>query len=235
VHASARGRHLDPHDGSFVKSLAAVAVRSALTLAAVGAAVGLVAVVGSGNARRVGGEAAVEFGPPSDAPPPDAPPSDAPPSGALPAGALPAGTGPVTGAVPPEAGLPTPAGLAQTTATDGESPGDASTGVAQRPTESAAAPGRPTAQVTVQVLDGAGNPDSLAAAVAALAERGYVVVASNAVRDRVDRTVVLATSGNADEAAALVAADARFGSVGTNQRFAEEVDLHVLVGADWPG
>jgi hypothetical protein len=214
----ARGRHLDPDDGSFVRSVAAVAARAALTVAALGAAVGVVAMVGRGAGRAADGQEA----------PADEQVAAAQATGeSLPAGAFPPAAGPLdAGTVAaPEEGLPPPSSMAQSAGADGPTP----------LAESVTAAGRPAAEVTVQILDGVGDPARVAAVAARLADLGYVVVARNSVRQPVAETVVLATAGSTAEAAALVAADPRFRSVALNERFSPEVDLHVLVGADWPG
>jgi transcriptional regulator with XRE-family HTH domain len=91
------------------------------------------------------------------------------------------------------------------------------------------------AEVQVQVLDGAADNARYADALGLLEDLGYRVVASGPAASAYEKTTVFVTDGHADEAAGLAEADDRFAQqrpndVGLN----EEVELHVIVGDDWP-
>ncbi|MBA2318819.1 MAG: LytR C-terminal domain-containing protein [Euzebyales bacterium] len=158
-----------------------------------------------------------------------------------------------TGAAPTDvAAAATPTGPAeaspQPTATDGEttpplfdpttgatpSPGITADGGTEDP--DAASPGEidPTA-VTVQVLDGGAGDERTEAAVAALQELGYEIVAVNPARCCYEETTVLFSDGNEDLAVDLTQRDERFVTTGPNPNLTEDVDIHVVVGQDWPG
>ncbi len=86
----------------------------------------------------------------------------------------------------------------------------------------------------MQVLNGSGDRAKLAAAVRALREFGYRVVATETLPDTYVSSAVLATPGFEDRAAELVAADPRFGAVREAPRFVTPADLHIIVGTRWP-
>lgn len=94
-------------------------------------------------------------------------------------------------------------------------------------------PGRPPAETTVQLLDGARDPERLEAARAVLTELGYEVVHVDAMAQPFDETVVFNSPGWEEEAAGLQARDARFTHAGANPGFSTEAALHVVVGQDW--
>lgn len=88
-------------------------------------------------------------------------------------------------------------------------------------------------ETSVQVLDAGAGSESTSAAVDALTELGYDVVATNTSRIDYPDTTVLYTEGNDAEAEALRARDQRFGEIALNERLSDAVDIHVVVGADW--
>ena len=90
-------------------------------------------------------------------------------------------------------------------------------------------------ETTVQVLDAGGGSDAANDAADALREFGYDVVAINSSRTDYPITTVLFTAGNEAEAQALPARDERFAEIGPNERLSDDVDIHVVVGADWDG
>lgn len=89
-------------------------------------------------------------------------------------------------------------------------------------------------ETTVQVLDGSGDEAAVEDAAETLRELGYNVVAINSAAVAYERTTVLASDGRGAEAEALRRRDDRFTDVGENTNLNPEVDLHVVVGADWP-
>lgn len=88
--------------------------------------------------------------------------------------------------------------------------------------------------VTVQVLHATANEQQAQAAAAALREMGYTVVVVNPTPRQVDVTTILASPGQQDAAEQLRRRDPRFAEVAPNDGFDESVDLHVLVGPDFP-
>lgn len=101
-------------------------------------------------------------------------------------------------------------------------------------TEQQDLPGRPPEQTSVQVLDGAGAPETRDAVVAALEDHGYVVAAVNAARNPHEQSVVFYSEGWEDEAEALAAREDRVVVSDENPGFSEDIGLHVVVGTDWP-
>lgn len=87
--------------------------------------------------------------------------------------------------------------------------------------------------VTVQVLDGAGDPAVADAVADALAEAGYEIVAVNTASRAYEATTVFYTDGHESDARALVEGDERFVEAAPNPNLAETVDLHVVAGTDW--
>lgn len=101
-------------------------------------------------------------------------------------------------------------------------------------TEQQHLPGRPPEQTSVQVLDGAGAPETRDAVLATLEDHGYVVAAVNAARTPREQSVVFYSEGWEDEAEALAAREDRLVVSDENPGFSEDIGLHVVVGADWP-
>lgn len=90
-------------------------------------------------------------------------------------------------------------------------------------------------ETDVQVLDGGVGTERYADAVGVLEDLGYLIIASGpATRDYAETTVFV-TEGYDDEAAGLAVADDRFTNVVANDvGLSEDVELHVVVGDDWP-
>jgi|GEM_PF-3641364 len=87
---------------------------------------------------------------------------------------------------------------------------------------------------TVQVLDGSGE-GSATEVVELLEAQGYQVVNSGRAAAAWDETRLLVTEGAEDAAAGLLAADERFPAAEPNEgELDESVELHIIVGADWP-
>jgi hypothetical protein len=103
-------------------------------------------------------------------------------------------------------------------------------------TEGPGAGGEIGAGISVQVIAGATTTgDQVDDAVQALVELGYDVTESGISPTTYPQTTVFATPGEEAHAEALVAADSRFTTFdpefpGLN----ESIQLHVLVGEDWP-
>lgn len=95
----------------------------------------------------------------------------------------------------------------------------------------AAAP--PPEETTVQVLDGVGASPRLPALVASLEELGYDVVATNPASTAYPVTTVFFTDGSEPAARALQARDSRIVERRPSPGLSTEVDLHVVLGADW--
>lgn len=91
----------------------------------------------------------------------------------------------------------------------------------------------PVAGVTVQVLEQVGAEAQAAQAAEVLRELGYDVVAVNVTDRQVDTTTVLASKGHAADAEQLKTFDPRFAVITDNDGFSPDVDLHVIVGADF--
>lgn len=92
------------------------------------------------------------------------------------------------------------------------------------------------AGVSVQVIAGAGTTaERFQAAVAALRELGYDVTEAGVSGNTYAQTTVFASAGQEAQADALVAADDRFTVVGENPgNLTDQIQIHVLVGEDWP-
>ena len=95
-------------------------------------------------------------------------------------------------------------------------------------------PAAPATHPTVEVLDGSGSREKLDVAVKALRGLGYDIIATGTVPGVYFSSVVLTPAGHEDQAAALVAADPRFGAVRPAPHFAVPADLHVIIGSNWP-
>lgn len=95
----------------------------------------------------------------------------------------------------------------------------------------AAAP--PPPQTTVQVLDGVGASPLLDVLVSELEAMGYDIVATNPASTDYAVTTVLYSEGREAAAQALQARDPRITERRPNPGLSEDVDLHVVLGADW--
>lgn len=93
---------------------------------------------------------------------------------------------------------------------------------------------RDPAEVTVQMVRGTQDLEAYASAVARVRQLGYQVTLESVAGTGSPVTTVLYTEGKAADAEALRAADPRFAEVKANDRFQTPVDLHVLVGDDFP-
>lgn len=91
----------------------------------------------------------------------------------------------------------------------------------------------PQEPVTVQVLYAPGLEDVAGEAAEVLRDLGYDVAAVNATARTTDTTTILATAGHEEQAEELRDADPRFARVDANDAFSSDVDLHVLVAADF--
>lgn len=212
------GRHADPDPRHFYGSLVGAAVRGLL---AVALAVGLYLVLASVRPGGAGGPVVIS----DDAPTTSARPSPTgedqrgPDASAQPA----TQPGPAPAASPP---APPPA-----TASAPESA--AGLPASASPSPDVLAQAAPPSQTTVQVLDGVGDGVRARRAAAVLRDLGYDVVAVNAAV-AYSTTTVLYSRGHEAEARALMARDRRFAALRRNPNLSESVDLHVVVGRDWP-
>lgn len=111
---------------------------------------------------------------------------------------------------------------------------EASEGPSAEEADELIADARDPDQTTVQVLDAGGGSDATGSVQEALTELGYDVVAVNTSRLDYPTTTVLYTEGNDAEAEALRARDERFAEIAPNERLSTGVDIHVVVGPDWP-
>jgi hypothetical protein len=129
---------------------------------------------------------------------------------------------------PATTGLPTPTASAVPLAT-----GTASPAATASPSPGT---GQVGAGVTVQVIAGAGTTAAqFDAAVAALRELGYEVTEAGISPNDYPQTTVFATAGEEAQAQALLAADDRFTVIGENPgTLTDQLQIHVLVGEDWP-
>ncbi|HVM15482.1 MAG TPA: LytR C-terminal domain-containing protein [Egibacteraceae bacterium] len=202
------GRHADPEPRHFWLSLGAATLRAGAALAVV---IGLFAVLA--NLGRVAEDGPVMLGDPDDgeqsrsaSSQPSPEPEPTPRAAASP--------DPAPDQPPPE-----PAG--PQAEADPESP------------EAIIAAAPPPQETTVQVLDGIGGSPRLPLLVAALEDLGYEVVATNPAGTDYAVTTVLFTEGNEHMARALQARDPRIVERRPNTEMSAEVDLHVVLGADW--
>lgn len=139
------------------------------------------------------------------------------------------------GASPTASGTPTPSPTSAAT----PSPTPTPTPTPEETTPPLVEPGAtPTGAdpdgVTVQVLDGGVGEEVTLTVVAALEEVGYEVVAVSTARCCYEQTTVFYSEGREEVAQALSASDERFGVVEPNPNLTEDVDIHVVVGSDWP-
>lgn len=102
------------------------------------------------------------------------------------------------------------------------------------PTATATAEIEPS-EVTVQVLDAAGDDGSAAEdATGRLREAGYVVVAENAAVRMYERSTLFYTEGHEAEARAIAEVLTEFDVIEEKpDNLSSEVDVHAVVGADW--
>lgn len=206
------GRHVEPGDGSFRRSVAATLARTVLLVLVVAAVTLLASRVGGGKGTEAGdpvirGPARASASASDDLPPDpgDAIEPEAPATGRS--------ASPSAGPVPPS---------------DAPSMDRSSTG-APVGTPTASAP--PAA--TVQILFEGATRLAADDARAALEALGYEVVAVNAVRRRIDVTTALAVEGHEEAARQLAAREPRIAEVRPNARYSDAVDVHLLVGRDW--
>lgn len=205
------GRHADPDTRHFWRSLAAAVAKATLAL---GVVVGLFAAVST-----IGG------GIPEDGPVMLGGP-DTLDDGALPEGPEEVGRRPL----PPEPSLaapPSPAPLPDT-----ESAEDTENDAAEADQTLLAAAPAPE-ETRVQVLDGVNDPGRLAELVGALESLGYQVVATNPASTDYDVTTVLYSEGREPAARALQVRDPRVAALRPSPGLSDQVDLHVVLGADW--
>lgn len=199
------GRHADPDPRHFWRSLATAFVRATLAL---GVVVGLFAALST-----IGGDV------PQDGPAMLGGP-DTTDDGALPEG--------------PEDARQTDdaddAAETEDTEDTEDAEGDASTADADEGLTAAAAVPEET---RVQVLDGVNDPARLAELVAALESLGYQVVATNPASTDYAVTTVLYSEGQEAAAQALQTRDPRMAALRPSPGLSDEVDLHVVLGADW--
>lgn len=134
----------------------------------------------------------------------------------------PTATAPPTSADTGEAS-PTSAGAATPTTTDEASP-------------SASIPDIDPAEVSLQILDAAGDDGSRAeAAAATLRDDGHPIAARNQAVRGYESSTLFYTDGHEAEARAIAAAHPQFGVVEEKPaNLSESVDVHVIVGADYP-
>ena len=138
---------------------------------------------------------------------------------------------------PPDA----PASAAPTLDTELESPAPSPAPEPTQPPPTTPAPEPtaaseiPVAGITVQVLEQVGAEAQAAEAAEVLRQLGYDVVAVNTTDRQVDTTTVLASAGYTEAAQQLQRTDERFGVITANDGFSEDVNLHVIVGADFSG
>ncbi|MGI8575977.1 MAG: LytR C-terminal domain-containing protein [Egibacteraceae bacterium] len=88
-------------------------------------------------------------------------------------------------------------------------------------------------ETSVQVLDSVGDPAVTEQVVGVLQDLGYQIAAVNPSVREYKNTTVFHSKGHRPDALALSTRDPRFSEVGTNDSLSQQVDLHVVVGADW--
>lgn len=89
--------------------------------------------------------------------------------------------------------------------------------------------------ISVQLLDGVGDQELVDAVTAVLEGMGYDIVAMSRSSRGYEETTIFYSDGFASAGRALRRADDRFGVVEPNTRLSTSVNLHVVIGADWPG
>lgn len=96
-------------------------------------------------------------------------------------------------------------------------------------------PGRPPEETRVQLLDGVRDGDeAVEEAGEVLNELGYQVVTTGTMVEPWETTGAYYTDGWEVEAESLRERDDRFAEVAPEPGFDADVDLHVIVGEDWP-
>lgn len=206
------GRHAQPRDGSFRRSLLAAFGRTALlVLVVVGVTVLAARFSGGGGDPVVRAPSERASGPAVAVPSPGL--EDLPPDPGDALEALPSPT------VEPPAPDPSEAGPVPLDPTE--------------PPLTAGPEASPLPPVTVQVLYEGATEVAATDAQARLEELGYEVVAVNAVRRRIDVTTALAVEGHAEDARLLASREPRVAEVAPNDRYSATVDINLLVGRDW--
>lgn len=218
------GRHADPDPRHFWRSVAAACVRAGLALVLV---VGLFAVLAAIDVPDVEDGPVILGGPEEPA---DAPDATAEPSGD---DADTESTADPVGDSPPADALPSPDPEPSEDPEPTAAPEPEPTEPVGEPDAAVLAAAPPPSETSVQVLDGVGDPARLERLVAALEELGYVVVAQNRASDNYPVTTVLFSAGREAAAQALQARDPRVRERHPNPGLSEQVDLHVVLGADW--
>lgn len=223
------GRHADPDPQHFYRSLGVAVLRATGALALVAALFAALSVIGPDLPE----DGPVILGGPGDAGENEAPrptPADSEPA-------------PTADPQPDES----PAQREQPPAQDEEPPdpdggpdpeagADPDTDAEADPdtdAEALLAAAPPPQETTVQVLDGVGDSPNLGQLVAALEDLGYVVVATNPASVDYAVTTVLYSANREAAARALQARDPRIAEIRPNPGLSEDVDLHVVLGADW--
>ncbi|WP_108668668.1 LytR C-terminal domain-containing protein [Euzebya rosea] len=88
--------------------------------------------------------------------------------------------------------------------------------------------------VSAQLLNGTDDQEKFDDVVQTLVDLGYDVTQSGRARNDYAETTIFATAGQEEAAAALVAADPRFTTIGDNPgNLTTEIDIHIVVGDDW--
>ena len=90
------------------------------------------------------------------------------------------------------------------------------------------------ASIRVQVLDGGVGPEVTEAAADVVRELGYEVPVIDTASCCYSETTVLFNEGQEAAADDLVQRDERFRGTGPNPNLTAEVEIHVIVGEDWP-
>jgi hypothetical protein len=231
------GRHTDPDRGAFWRSLATAAAKALLVLAVL-AGLTTIIVALTGDADGEDSASVLTAGEPTpteragaaataspDAPAPAAGHADRTPAEAEHDGA---DEQPAPDAGPDDSGADAPD--AADDAPDAAD--DAPDAAAEVPADDDPTPA-PPADVSVQVIDSGGGAQAIGEVVALLGEWGYDVVAVNLGLCCYETTTVFYSDGWEPDAAALQARDGRFAVLEENDRLAETVALHVVVGEDW--
>jgi hypothetical protein len=201
------GRHADPDAGHFWRSLGAAVMRGGLGLAVVVVLFAVLAMVG-----RPGDDGPAMVGDPGD-------------EAVAPARDDPAGDG---------AADPAQVGGADDDNDADEDPADTDDAEDAEDADDAEDAVDP-AEVTVQVLDGVGDPARADEVADVVSEAGYEVVAVNAAARDYDVTTVLFSEDREQEARALAEVDDRFAEVRPNPNLSQDIDVHGVVGRNWSG
>ena len=92
----------------------------------------------------------------------------------------------------------------------------------------------PSEEIRVQVLDGVGDITRANDAADVLRELGYTVALTDSAAIAYEVTTVIYTEGHREDAEELTRRDDRFVAIEENDDLEADVDLHVVVGSDWP-